>query len=77
MVKAGDKLTIKFDIIRHNGETYLYEGQKIIVSDVSIWEGHWSKLCPDIWVKDELLSVKLEGEYGSFTPDAFVELSKK
>jgi hypothetical protein len=76
MVKAGDKLTIKSDIIHLSGDVYLFAGQKVTVSDVSIWKGHWSKICPDIWVKEELLGVKLEEEYGTFTPDAFVELSK-
>jgi hypothetical protein len=73
MVKIGDKLTIKSDIIRNSGEIFLFAGQRVTVADVSVWAGHWSKLCPDIWVKDEVLSVMLEEERGCYTPGAFVE----
>jgi hypothetical protein len=76
MIKAGDILTIKFDIIDINGNLMFVKGQKVTVNDVWIVEGHWSNLCPDIWYPDKLMGVMLEDGNCSYVPDCFVELSK-
>ena len=73
MVKAGDTLTIKSEIFTIGGQIIFTEGQKVIVRDTVIQAGHYSRLCPDIWYNDELLWVKLEGEYGLWRPDTFME----
>jgi hypothetical protein len=73
MVKAGDTLTISGEIITIGGQITFTEGQKVKVSEVIIEKGHYSKLCPDIWYDDKVLWVKIEGKYGLWTPNAFVE----
>ena len=75
MVKAGDELTINGEIITIGGQIIFEKGQKVVVSEVIIEKGHYSRLCPDIWYDDKLLWVKLEGQYGLWTPGAFEELS--
>lgn len=75
MVKAGDILTWKFDLINDGGQIIFKKGQKSEVSNVVIEKGHYSRICPDIWVEDKLTWVQLVGEYGLFQPDCFVELT--
>ena len=77
MVKAGDTLTINGEIITIGGQIIFEKGQKVVVSDIVIEKGHYSRLCPDIWYDDRLVWVKLEGQYGLWTPEAFEELCKK
>jgi hypothetical protein len=73
MVKEGDTLTISGEIITIGGQIIFTEGQKVIVDEVIIEKGHYSRLCPDIWYDDKVLWVKIEGEYGLWRPEAFVE----
>ena len=73
VVKAGDTLTVGGEIITIGGQIIFTKGQKVIVSEVIIDKGHYSRLCPDIWYDDRLVWVKIEGEYGLWSPDAFVE----
>jgi hypothetical protein len=77
MVKAGDTITVKSEIFTIGGQIIFTEGQKVVVSETVIEKGHYSHTCPDIWYDDRLVWVKIEGEYGLWTPEAFVEdLSK-
>lgn len=73
MIKAGDTLTINGEIFTIGGQIIFTEGQKVVVDEVIIEKGHYSKLCPDIWYDDRVLWVKIVGEYGLWSPDAFVE----
>jgi hypothetical protein len=75
MVKAGDILTWRFDLINDGGQVIFTKGQKVEVSDATIEKGHYSRICPDIWIKEQLLWVQLVGEYGLYQPDCFVELN--
>ena len=74
MVKVGDILTWKFNLINDGGQIIFNKGQKVEVSDVKITEGHYSRICPDIWVDDRLDWIQLIGEYGLYEPDCFIEL---
>lgn len=73
MVKAGDTITVNAEIFTIGGQIIFTEGQKVVVSDVIIEKGHYSRLCPDIWYDDRLLWVKIEGQYGLWKPETFVE----
>jgi hypothetical protein len=73
LIKAGDELTISGEIITIGGQIIFTKGQKVIVDEVIIEKGHYSKLCPDIWYDDKVLWVKIVGQYGLWTPEAFVE----
>lgn len=77
MVKAGDVLTIKNEIISIGGQITFEKGQKVIVNEALIEKGHYSRICPDIWYDDKLTWIKLEDHYGLWQPDCFVELSDK
>jgi hypothetical protein len=73
MIKAGDALTLKNEIFTIGGQIIFTEGQKVIVDEVIIEKGHYSKLCPDIWYEDKILWIKIENQYGLWQPNAFVE----
>jgi hypothetical protein len=73
MVKAGDIITVRSEIFTIGGHTIFTKGQKVVVSETVIEKGHYSRICPDIWYDDRLVWVKIEGEYGLWQPDAFVE----
>jgi hypothetical protein len=75
--KEGDTLTVNCEIITIGGQIVLEKGEKVIISDVVIEAGHYSRLCPDIWYDDRLVWVKLEGHYGLWQPDTFEELCEK
>ncbi|MFA5207500.1 MAG: hypothetical protein WC428_02470 [Candidatus Paceibacterota bacterium] len=75
--KEGDTLTINGDIITIGGQIIFEKGEKVIISDVVIEAGHYSRLCPDIFYPDRLVWIKLEGHYGLWQPDTFEELCEK
>lgn len=75
--EVGDTLTINSQIFTIGGQITFEKGDKVIVSDVVIEKGHYSRLCPDIWYDDRLVWVKLEGKYGLWNPDTFEELCVK
>jgi hypothetical protein len=75
--KEGDTLTINGEIITIGGQITFNKGDKVIVDEVIIDKGHWSRICPDIWVEDRLVWIKIVGKYGLWQPDTFEELSKK
>lgn len=76
MVKEGDTLTVNDDIITIGGQIIFEKGQKVVVDEVIIEKGHYSRICPDIWVEDRLIWVKIVGEYGLWQPKCFEELSE-
>jgi hypothetical protein len=76
MPKEGDILTVNGDIITIGGQIIFEKGQKVVVDEVIIEKGHYSRICPDIWYDDKLLWVKIVGEYGLWRPETFEELSK-
>lgn len=74
IIEEGDTLTVNCDIIDIGGNLILGNGDKVVVRETVIEKGHYSRLCPDIWYNDRLVWVKLEGHYGLWQPDTFVEL---
>ena len=77
MVKAGDTLTFRMELITIGGQILFKKGQKVIVRDVEIKKGHWAWGFSGIWYPDKLLWIKLEDHYGLYQPDCFEELCEK
>ncbi len=75
--KEGDTLTVNDDIITIGGQIIFEKGQKVVIDELIIEKGHYSRICPDIWVEDRLVWIKIVGKYGLWQPSAFEELSKK
>lgn len=73
MIKAGDILTVRCEIITQGGLILLQDGDKVTVRDVEIAEGHYSRLCPDIWYPPKLTGVLLVDRQGVWFPSAFYE----
>lgn len=72
-MKTGDILTIKHDCISHSGKLIHEAGQQVIVLDVDVEGGHYSHVCPDIWIPERLKSVRLVNIYDYYAPDSFYE----
>jgi hypothetical protein len=75
MIKVGDTLTIEKEIIAINGAIVLEKDEKVIVSELMIKEAHWSRLCPDIWIPEDLIGIMLENKYGIYSPQTFKEFN--
>ena len=73
MIKKGETLTIANQIIGESGLIRFEADQKVVVREVLIDEGHYSRACPDIWIPEKVTAVKLEGEYGIWLPRTFKE----
>jgi len=73
MMKTGDIVTIAFDVIRQDGVMLFNAGEKVKVREASVDEGHYSKLCPDLWIPERLTGVLLEDYYGFWSPSTFCE----
>jgi hypothetical protein len=76
MIKAGDILIVDHELINESAEIVLAENEKVVVRELMIIEAHWSRLCPDIWISEELLGIMLENHYGIFKPRVFKEFNK-
>jgi len=75
--KEGDTLTVNCEIITIGGQITFEKGQKVIIRDIEVEKGHYSRICPDVWYDNRLLWVKLEGYHGLWQPDCFEELSEE
>jgi len=73
MIKAGDTLTVRCEIISQGGLILLEDGDKVTVRKVEIEEGHYSRLCPDIWYPPRITGFLLEDRQGVWLPSAFYE----
>ena len=73
MMKAGDILTIMHDCATHGGLLIHEEGDKVTVLGVNTEAGHYSRLCPDIWIPEQVTSVLLVGFHGLYYPTSFYE----
>lgn len=73
-INIGDILTVAHEIIDITGGIILSENQKVVVRDLLKTEAHWSKICPDIWVEEEVHAVYLEDTYGIWKLTTFKEL---
>lgn len=73
MIKAGDTVTIVHDCISHGGQVIHQANDRLTVLDVAVEEGHYSKLCPDIWIPEKVTSVLLVGVGGWYYPESFYE----
>ena len=72
-MKAGDILHVRCEVISIGGLILMEEGDKVVVRDVEIEEGHYSRLCPDIWYPPRLRGIFLEDRQGVWLPTAFYE----
>lgn len=73
MIKAGDILTVRCEVITLSGLILLQEGDKVVVRDVVIEPAHYSNLCPDLWIPPRLRGVFLEDREGVWLPSTFYE----
>jgi len=73
MIKAGDILHVRCEIISIGGLILMEEGDKVTVRKVEIEEGHYSRLCPDIWYPPKITGFLLEDRQGVWLPIAFYE----
>ena len=73
MIKAADTVTMIHDSFYHSGKPMHEANQQFVVLDVEIETGHYSILCPDIWIPERVSSVLLVGEMGWYRPDSFYE----
>lgn len=73
MIQAGDILTVRCDIITEGGLIVFNAGDKVKVRGVEVEEGHYSKLCPDIWKPERITVILLEDHMGVWIPDTFLE----
>jgi hypothetical protein len=72
--EVGDTLTIANQIFTIGGQIIHEAGDKVVVREVSIREGHPYRTIPDIWIPPQLRSIKLVGHYGiDYLPDTFEE----
>lgn len=74
--EVGDQLTIRGEIISQSGYSIFNPGDKVTIQDIPIHKGYWSRLCPDIWVPDTVMCVKLMEEDGNWKLGAFVEFQE-
>ena len=73
MMKAGDIVTIMHDCVTHGGNVIHEAGDKVTILGVETEKGHYSRLCPDIWIPEVITSVLLVGFQGYYQPDSFYE----
>ena len=73
MMKTGDTVTIMHDSFYHSGKLLHKENQQFTVLGVDTEPGHYSKLCPDIWIPERVKAILLVGESGHYQPDSFYE----
>lgn len=72
--KVGDVLTKDGDSVTIGGHLTIENGAKVVVTQVEMSKGYWSRLCPDIYVHPELRWVKVRGHNSTcWLPNAFVE----
>lgn len=69
----GTEVTFASDIWYVGGQLSHPKGEKGFISDVEYTAGHWSNLCPDIYVEPKISSLKINGTYGCWMPNTFVE----
>ena len=72
-MKAGDTLTVCCDIITEGGLIVFNVGDKVKVRGIEVEEGHYSKLCPDIWKPERIRGIFLEDHMGVWIPSTFLE----
>jgi len=72
-MKAGDILTVRCEIVSEGGQIIMEGGDKVTVRKVEIEEGHYSRLCPDIWHPPKITGFLLEELQGVWSPTTFYE----
>jgi len=73
MMKTGDIVTMMHDCITHGGEIIHESNDKVTILGVDIEPAHYSRLCPDIWISEQITSVRLVGFAGLYVPTSFYE----
>ena len=73
MIKTGDILHVRCEVLSIGGLILMEEGDNVVVRGVEIEEGHYSNLCPDIWYPPRLRAVLLEDRQGVWLPTTFYE----
>ena len=70
----GTDVTFASDIISIGGAILHTKDEKAFISDVEYVDGHWSRLCPDIYHPPKISLFKINGVYSTcWMPETFVE----
>lgn len=71
-------VTFASDIISIGGSLLHKKGEKAFISDVAYTTGHWSRVCPDIYVQPKISTFNINGiKATSWKPDTFIEYPKE
>jgi hypothetical protein len=74
----GTDVTFASDIISIGGSLMYHKGEKAFISEVEYTPGRWSSLCPDIYLKPEISTFKINGIPSTcWRPETFEEYPKK
>lgn len=68
------EVTFASDIITIGGHLMHAKGEKAFISDVEYTAGHWSNLCPDIYIQPKISTFKINGIPSTcWKPETFIE----
>jgi hypothetical protein len=73
----GMDVTFASDIVSIGGKITHEKGERAYISDVEYVSGHWSRLCPDIYIEAKINTFQINNVIGSWVPDSFVEFKKQ
>jgi hypothetical protein len=71
---VGTEVTFACDLGDWGGHYVEKKGDTAVIQEALITPGHWHSQCPDIWVEEELILVKLKNKIAHYKPDVFEEL---
>lgn len=77
MNEVGDILTVNCQVFRIDGKITFEIGDKVTIRGFLKEPAHYSKLCPDIWILEKLMAIKLVEERGLWKPEMFEEFKLK
>lgn len=73
----GTEVTFSCDLVTFGGSLLHKKGEKAIIRDVVIIPAHSYRTLPNIWVKEEISSIRVHGVSNcDFRPDTFIEFPK-
>lgn len=74
---VGTEVTFRGEIISNSGQISHEKGSKSTIEYILYTPAHSYRPIPDIWIKNKLNIIKLEGVYGHWIPNAFVEFQNQ
>jgi len=72
-LEVGQTLSINHEIIDSlTFETIFAKGESVEVEEVIMYDGYWSRLCPDIYVNPKIAGIRVKGKNGTWSPSTFI-----